>query len=122
MHAEVVHIPSLTWQKINEAKAASKKIWALGTTVTRALESLAQNRLEKNVVGDYFGSTDIFIKPGFEFKVVDCLLTNFHQPSSTLLALVAAFANIKIVRKAYELAIKNEFRLFSYGDLSVWIK
>ena len=90
--------------------------------MARALESAALNKISPDSDGNYFGETDIFIKPGFEFRVVDCLLTNFHQPESTLLALVAAFANLDLVKQAYQYAIKKQFRLFSYGDLSVWIK
>ncbi len=122
MHSEQVHISKEVWQAIAEAKRSTKKVWALGTTVTRALESAALGQLSLNDAQDYLGETDIFIQPGFQFQIVDCLLTNFHQPESTLLALVAAFAGLDNVKNAYAFAIKNKFRLFSYGDLSVWIK
>ncbi len=134
MHAELAEIPYDTWQAIIEAKARGHHIWALGTTVTRTLESAANGLLEKaapDVVCEYvindhralfFGETKLFIKPGYEFKIVDRLMTNFHQPKSTLLALVAAFAGLESVKRAYAWAIDLGFRLFSYGDLSVWYK
>lgn len=115
LHKESVEISDNTWKNILKAKADGKKIWALGTTVTRSLESAAQGR------GTKF-ETDLFIQPGFEFKVVDVLMTNFHQPGSSLLSLVMAFAGIENVKRAYAWAIKNEFKLFSYGDFSVWKK
>ena len=115
LHKESVEISDNTWKNILKAKADGKKIWALGTTVTRSLESAAQGR------GTNF-ETDLFIQPGFEFKIVDVLMTNFHQPGSSLLSLVMAFAGIETVKKAYAWAIKNEFKLFSYGDFSVWKK
>ena len=122
MHSENVHISKEVWERIAAAKASSKKVWALGTTVTRALESAALDLIPRDASQNFAGDTDIFIKPGFQFQVVDGLLTNFHQPESTLLALVAAFAGLENVKAAYQLAIQNKFRLFSYGDLSAWIK
>lgn len=122
MHAELSEVSSSTWNLIESAKADGKNIWALGTTVTRTLESVALGRLPKMADGSYRGETDLFIRPGFQFQVVDRLLTNFHQPRSTLLALVAAFAGLEVVRRSYKWAIEREFRLFSYGDLTVWIK
>ena len=115
MHEEQYEIAKEDWQKIKEAKSQNKKIWALGTTSTRVLESVA--RTEK-----LFGSTDILLQVGSEFKIVDRLLTNFHQPESTLLALVSGFASLEKVKKSYKWAIEKKFKLFSYGDLSVWIK
>lgn len=121
MHSEWVSIPLSTLEKIRAAKASGGRVWALGTTVLRALESEAQGRL--NVTGeDVSGWTDLFVKPGFEFKTVDVLMTNFHQPRSTLLALVSAFAGLEKVLTCYRWAIEREFRLFSYGDLTVWIR
>ncbi|HPI41877.1 MAG TPA: tRNA preQ1(34) S-adenosylmethionine ribosyltransferase-isomerase QueA, partial [Pseudobdellovibrionaceae bacterium] len=122
MHKEYVEVPRSTWNEIIKAKQEGRRIWALGTTVTRSLESVFLGMLEKNEQGHYCGETDLFIKPGFEFKVVDVLMTNFHQPQSTLLALVFAFAGIENVKRAYSWAIEKKFRLFSYGDLSVWKK
>lgn len=121
MHEEYVEIPFATWQAIERAHFEGRKVWVLGTTCARALESMALNKLTETAEG-YSGFTDILILPGHEWKVVDRLMTNFHLPESTLLALVAAFSNIDIVKKAYKFAIDQRFRLFSYGDLSVWYK
>ncbi|OZA12756.1 MAG: tRNA preQ1(34) S-adenosylmethionine ribosyltransferase-isomerase QueA, partial [Polynucleobacter sp. 24-46-87] len=82
---------------------------AVGTTSLRALESQAQNQ-------EASGETNLFITPGYTFKAVDCLLTNFHLPKSTLLMLVSAFAGVDNIRHAYQHAIQNEYRFFSYGD------
>ena len=115
LHKEFVEIPATTRQRILAAKNAGKKIWALGTTVTRSLESAAKNEAE-------VFETDLFITPGYEFKIVDRLMTNFHQPGSSLLSLVMAFAGKEEVKAAYKQAIEKEFKLFSYGDFSVWKK
>lgn len=120
MHKETVHISAETVAQIQNAQRARGHIWALGTTVTRALESMAAGYLQPGSDGDFWGETDLFIKPGFEFQVVDGLLTNFHQPGSTLLALVGAFAGLETVKNTYQWAIDRQFRLFSYGDLTVW--
>jgi S-adenosylmethionine:tRNA ribosyltransferase-isomerase len=115
LHFETVEIKPATWEKLLSAKREGRKIWALGTTVTRSLESAIRfQQLEFE--------TDLFIQPGFEFKMVDVLMTNFHQPESSLLSLVMAFAGIEPVKKNYLWAIKNKFRLFSYGDFSIWMK
>ena len=120
MHAEYVEIPASTWQTIARAKNENHKVWALGTTVARTLESAQAGLLTQT--GDRFsGATRLFIQPGFQFQVVDRLLTNFHQPKSTLLALVAAFAGLENVKRAYAWAIERKMRLFSYGDLSAWL-
>jgi S-adenosylmethionine:tRNA ribosyltransferase-isomerase len=122
MHFEWSEIPAPTWQAVQDTKAQKGRVWALGTTVTRTLESVAQNLLKPQQGGGWLGETNLFIRPGFEYKVVDVLMTNFHQPQSTLLALVAAFSNLNTVKTCYGWAIQHKFRLFSYGDLSVWIK
>lgn len=119
MHKEEVFIPIEVWQKIEAVKKNGGKVWALGTTVTRALESVGQNKFAKTARG-FEGATDLLILPGFKFQVVDYLLTNFHQPESTLLALVFAFAGQEKVKAGYAWAIEKNFRLFSYGDLSIW--
>lgn len=121
MHSEFVEISADVWQKILLTKKSGGRVWSLGTTSTRALESQALGLFQMN--GKSFsGFTDLLIQPGFQWQVVDRLLTNFHQPESTLLALVAAFSDLATVRRAYQMAIAEKFRLFSYGDLSVWIK
>jgi S-adenosylmethionine:tRNA ribosyltransferase-isomerase len=119
MHEEFVEISAATWAAIKAAKREGKKIWSLGTTVTRALESAAAGILPESG-GGFRGMSNLLIQPGFSWKVIDCLLTNFHQPQSTLLALVAAFAGLERVKQSYHWAIARQFRLFSYGDLSVW--
>ena len=122
MHAESVRIPAETWEKVIETRSRGARIWALGTTVTRALESAAGGLIEADGQGGFSGTTQLFIKPPYNFKVVGGLLTNFHQPGSTLLALVAAFAGLENVQQCYKWAIERKFRLFSYGDLTAWIK
>ncbi|HEX4925880.1 MAG TPA: S-adenosylmethionine:tRNA ribosyltransferase-isomerase [Bdellovibrionales bacterium] len=119
MHKEWSEVPAAAWETIQTAKRAGRNVWVLGTTATRAVESAAHGLL-KSSSGGFLGETDLLIKPGFEFKVVDRLLTNFHQPESTLLALVCAFAGRLHTLQCYHWAISRKFRLFSYGDLSVW--
>ncbi|MCB0365910.1 MAG: tRNA preQ1(34) S-adenosylmethionine ribosyltransferase-isomerase QueA [Bdellovibrionales bacterium] len=119
MHSEWCFVPRTTVEMIESTKRRGGRVWALGTTATRTVESWAQGKLREAHEG-WSGETDLFIRPGFEFKVVDVLMTNFHQPQSTLLALVFAFAGKEKVLRAYEWAVENKFRLFSYGDLSLW--
>lgn len=122
MHSESVVISPEVWRELSTVRAAGGSVWAMGTTVARALESAACARLPGTAETGFVGETDLLIQPGFQWRVVDRLLTNFHQPRSTLLALVASFAGLEIVKDAYAWAIAREFRLFSYGDLSVWIR
>ncbi len=121
MHSEFVHIPSTTIEQFIAAKRSGQKVWAMGTTVARALESWALGQIPETF-GGCSGETKLFIKPGHRFEVVDTLLTNFHQPKSTLLALVCAFAGRETVMKAYQWAIMKRFKLFSYGHLTAWVK
>lgn len=121
MHKETAFVSAATAAALRVARQSGRKIWALGTTVTRTLESL-DVKLHANENGDYSGATDLFIRPGYEFKWVDGLLTNFHQPRSTLLSLVSAFAGIERTRRVYGFAVDTRFRLFSYGDLSIWTR
>ncbi len=121
MHEEEVEIPHSTLKAIGQAKQTGGRVWAMGTTVARALESHALGKFQAGAVG-FRGKTNLLILPGFEFKMVDVLLTNFHQPESTLLALVMAFAGIEKVKSIYRWALENKFRLFSYGDLSIWTR
>lgn len=114
LHKESFFVPKETKKKLVHAKENKKRIWALGTTALRALESCGED------VEDERRETDLFIKPGDDFKWVSGLLTNFHQPGSSLLALVMAFYGVEETKKVYEFAVANRFRLFSYGDLSVW--
>lgn len=122
MHEEWIEIPDPSWKAVLEAKEQGRKIWSLGTTATRALESAGQGILRPGASGGLQGFSRLLIQPGYEWKVVDRLLTNFHQPESTLLALVAGFSDLNTVKSAYRYAISKGFRLFSYGDLSVWMK
>jgi len=112
MHSELFSIPQSTVDSIKETRLHGGRVTAIGTTALRALESAAQHGELK--AGD--GDTDIFITPGYKFKVVDRLFTNFHLPKSTLLMLVSAFAGIDNIKKAYVHAIEKEYRFFSYGD------
>ncbi len=113
MHAERFEIPAGTAERIAKAKAAGKRVIAVGTTSLRALEASAA---QHGVVITGPAETDIFITPGFTFRVVDRLITNFHLPKSTLMMLISAFAGMAPVRAAYQHAIAQRYRFFSYGD------
>ncbi|MGC8753527.1 MAG: tRNA preQ1(34) S-adenosylmethionine ribosyltransferase-isomerase QueA [Thermosulfidibacteraceae bacterium] len=110
---EYFEIPETTGIKIGEAKKNGKKILAVGTTVVRTLESAFDE--EGNLVKSS-GFTNLFIYPGYKFKIVDTLLTNFHLPKSSLILLVAAFMGIELTMKAYDIAVKERYRFYSYGD------
>ena len=112
MHAEWIDVSSEVCEKINATKANGKRVIAIGTTSVRCLETISQN----GEVKPYCGDTDIFIYPGYRFKCVDAILTNFHLPESTLLMLVSAFAGYANIMQAYTEAIDQEYRFFSYGD------
>ena len=122
MHEEFVEISGAAWTVIQTAKREGRKIWSLGTTSTRSIESAALGLLPVTPEQGFSGFTKLLIQPGYKWQIVDCLLTNFHQPESTLLALVASFSDLSTVMSAYQYAIEQRFRLFSYGDLSVWIR
>jgi S-adenosylmethionine:tRNA ribosyltransferase-isomerase len=109
MHYERYAIPAMTLEAIAACKARGGRLVAVGTTTVRTLETYAKT---KQLSGD----TNIFITPGFEFQMVDLLLTNFHLPKSTLMMLVSAFAGYEQVMSLYVHAIKNQYRFFSYGD------
>lgn len=109
MHHERYEIPEETIKKIAKAKASGGRVVAVGTTAVRALESFATTDLK-------IGDTNLFIYPGYEFQLVDAMITNFHQPRTTLLMMVSAFAGRDRVLSAYNQAIASNFRLFSYGD------
>jgi S-adenosylmethionine:tRNA ribosyltransferase-isomerase len=113
MHSEHFEVPLTTVHRIAEAKKSGGRVVAVGTTVCRALESSAIGTGRATAIK---GDTDIFIKPGYDFKVVDALFTNFHQPKSTLLMLVSAFAGREKVLAAYQEAVDQKYRFFSYGD------
>lgn len=112
MHKEYYSVSQTTVDAIQQTKHEDGRVVAIGTTAVRALESASRSgQLQAG-----FGDTDLFITPGYQFKSVDAMLTNFHLPESTLLMLISAFAGYEHVMKAYQHAIKQEYRFFSYGD------
>lgn len=108
MHSEYFSVDDETLERLNKAKKDGKRIVAVGSTSTRVLESIAS--------GNKTNSTNIFIYPPYEFKFVDAMITNFHLPKSTLIALVYALGGIDLIKKAYKEAIKNKYRFYSFGD------
>lgn len=113
MHSEFYMVDEAAADAINETKAAGGRIIAVGTTSTRTLETVAEPDGHIPVKS---GWTDIFIYPGYQFKAVDCLITNFHLPESTLIMLVSALADRETVLRAYEEAVREKYRFFSFGD------
>lgn len=116
MHSEWYTIDDETAAQINSAKKAGGRVIAVGTTALRALESCAD---DKNQVVAGSADTDIFITPGYTFKIIDGMLTNFHLPKSTLFMLVSAFCGLDNMQAAYKNAIENKYRFYSYGDTSL---
>lgn len=120
MHKEWIELTKENCEKINKAKKEGRRIIAVGTTSVRCLESAALfSGMFDNQQAElmpYTGETDIFITPGYEFKIIDALITNFHLSESTLLMLVSAFAGYENIKNAYQHAIKEKYRFFSYGD------
>ncbi|WP_439234901.1 tRNA preQ1(34) S-adenosylmethionine ribosyltransferase-isomerase QueA [Lonepinella koalarum] len=119
MHAEYVEVSQDVVDAVLATKSAGKRVIAVGTTSVRSLESAALFAEEKGssqIIEPYFSDTSIFIYPGKKFRVVDCLITNFHLPESTLIMLVSAFAGYENVMAAYKSAVENRYRFFSYGD------
>lgn len=119
LHSEWCFVPKTALQTMESALKSHNRLAALGTTSVRAIESMAHGILTETHKG-FEGKTHLMITPTDTFQYVNCLLTNFHQPCSSLLALVIAFAGKKRVIEGYQWAIDHKFRLFSYGDLSVW--
>ena len=113
MHSEMYEMPEESAKVINKAKAEGRRVVAVGTTAIRTVESSAW---EKGKVEASTGDTEIFIYPGYEFKIVDALITNFHLPKSTLLMLVSALAGKEFVFDAYKEAVEKEYKFFSFGD------
>ena len=113
MHSEYYSISEETAKLIRETKAAGKRVVAVGTTSIRTLESAA---VKKNEIYGKSGETSIFIYPGYEFKIVDAVVTNFHLPKSTLIMLISAFAGREFTLEAYREAVKEKYRFFSFGD------
>ncbi len=114
MHSEYYIMDSLTAATLNQAKENHQRIVAVGTTTTRVLETIATNNNGHFVACS--GNTDIFIYPGYQFKGIDCLITNFHLPKSTLVMLVSALAGKDHILNAYQIAVQEKYRFFSFGD------
>ncbi|MGQ4005453.1 tRNA preQ1(34) S-adenosylmethionine ribosyltransferase-isomerase QueA [Francisellaceae bacterium CB300] len=112
MHSEVISVPESVCEKIRQTKANGGRVIAIGTTSVRSLETAGQS----GEIQAYQGETDIFLYPGKKFNVVDAMITNFHLPKSTLIMLVSAFSDKEKIMKAYDYAIENKYRFFSYGD------
>ena len=113
MGSEWVEVGAETVRAIQQVRVAGRRIVAVGTTVVRALETAAR---AEGQIRPYRGETEMFMTPGFPFKVVDALLTNFHLPRTTLLMLVAALAGTEFLRRAYAEAVRERYRFYSYGD------
>ena len=113
MHSEHYYIKKEDADKINNARKNGGRIIAVGTTSCRVLESISD---ENGIVHETEGDTSIFIYPGYKFKCIDCLITNFHLPESTLIMLVSALAGKDYIMKAYEEAVKEKYKFFSFGD------
>ncbi|NLP13198.1 MAG: S-adenosylmethionine:tRNA ribosyltransferase-isomerase, partial [Clostridium sp.] len=113
MHSEYYRINEEDCQKINSAKEKGKRVIAVGTTSCRVLETVGD---DNGRINPESGWTDIFIYPGYKFKVVDALITNFHLPESTLIMLVSALAGRDRVMEAYNMAVRERYRFFSFGD------
>lgn len=116
MQAETFHVAKETWNQIVAAKKAGRRIVTVGSTSTRCLEALANTQGINEAEQDLESETDIYIYPGYEFKMADCMLTNFHLPKSSLILLVSAFAGRDEIMDIYNEAIKEEYRFYSYGD------
>ncbi|WP_127959146.1 tRNA preQ1(34) S-adenosylmethionine ribosyltransferase-isomerase QueA [Serratia microhaemolytica] len=115
MHAEYVEVPEQVVAAVLACKARGKRVIAVGTTSVRSLESAAA-AASGQLLAPFFGDTRIFIYPGYHYQVVDALITNFHLPESTLIMLVAAFAGYRHTMNAYQQAVEQQYRFFSYGD------
>lgn len=117
MHAEYLEVSAATCQAIAATKASGGRVIAVGTTSVRALETAAAD----GVLKPFRGDSRLFIYPGYQFQVIDAMITNFHLPKSTLLMLVSAFAGSELIKQAYQHAIDQRYRFFSYGDaMLIW--
>jgi len=116
LEPESAQVPVTTAEAVNRARAQGRRVISVGTTTTRTLEWAAD---ETGDVRTRSGGADLFIYPGFRFRVVDALVTNFHLPRSTLVMLVAAFAGYDLTMQAYQEAVAERYRLYSYGDAMV---
>ncbi|NQZ10897.1 MAG: tRNA preQ1(34) S-adenosylmethionine ribosyltransferase-isomerase QueA [Algicola sp.] len=117
MHSEYIEVSPKVVEAIERAKERGGRVIAVGTTSVRSIESAAQKASARGkLIETFYGDTDIFIYPGKEFLIVDAMITNFHLPESTLLMLVSAFCGLDHIKKAYQTAIEEKYRFFSYGD------
>jgi S-adenosylmethionine:tRNA ribosyltransferase-isomerase len=117
MHKEYIEVSPQVIEQINATKARGGRVIAVGTTSVRSIESAANKAIEQGQsLAPFYGDSDIFIYPGYQFKVIDAMVTNFHLPESTLIMLISAFAGYDHVMSAYQHAIANKYRFFSYGD------
>jgi S-adenosylmethionine:tRNA ribosyltransferase-isomerase len=116
IHTEWCRVPGETVQAILETRERGGRVVAVGTTSVRSLESAARNALEGIVISPYEGATDLYILPGYKFRVVDAMITNFHLPRSTLLMLVSAFAGKDRIQATYKIAKREHYRFYSFGD------
>jgi len=116
IHTEWCELDEVTANQINAAKRAGGRVVAIGTTSVRTLETAARSVTGEGAVAPISGPTDLFILPGYAFKAVDVMVTNFHLPKSTLLMMVSAFANRELIFKAYQIAIDEGYRFYSFGD------
>jgi S-adenosylmethionine:tRNA ribosyltransferase-isomerase len=116
MHEEYIEVPESTCAAIAAARAAGRRVIAVGTTVVRSLETAAAASAQRDFLTPYRGTTSIFIRPGHQFRAIDAIVTNFHLPESTLLMLCAAFVGRDCLLDAYAHAVKARYRFFSYGD------
>jgi len=113
LHTEKITVSKKTVESINTVRKNGGKVWAFGTTVARTLESVSD---ENGFVSEYSGDTNLYIYPGYKWKCVDHLITNFHMPDSSLILLVSSFAGKDLIQKAYSHALTNDYKFLSYGD------
>lgn len=116
IHSEYIHVSKESAEKINRCILNGGKVWAFGTTVARTLESVAHQENGKYLIKQYSGNTKLYIYPGYNWKIVDGLITNFHKADSSLILLVSSFAGKENIKKAYDEAIKKKYSFLSYGD------
>jgi S-adenosylmethionine:tRNA ribosyltransferase-isomerase len=125
MHSEEIELDAATAERINATRAAGGRIVAVGTTSVRVLESVAAITAERQAAGElpqgrvvmpYRGRTALFIRPGHPFRAVGAMITNFHLPRSTLIVLVSALADRELILRAYEKAVRERYRFYSFGD------
>ena len=113
MHSEYVEVNAKVCNQIRETKARGGRVIAVGTTAVRCIETAS---VAKGWVEPFYGDTEIFIHPGYDYRMVDAMITNFHLPRSTLLMLVCAFSGMKNTLATYREAVEQQYRFFSYGD------